>query len=164
MSSIEIRNPTLSDTREIIELFQNSGKLDVNSSYYYALWIKEWSGTCAVAALDGCIIGALTGFVRPTDPSVYFAWQTCISPATQENNLALRLYEYVLQSLIPRGVTHLEMTIDGQNRFVRLMLANLARRYEADVEDGGILFSTELLANSHYPEELRRISVVNGIR
>jgi len=159
MNRTEIRSPVLEDTKQIINLVRESGKLDVNSAFYYALWIKEWSDTCAVAVSNGCIVGVLTGFVRPTNPSVYFSWQACISPTTDESNLAFCLYKYVLDPLIIRGVTHLETTVDRTNRFVRLMLAKMAHHYGSEVEDGGTLFSTQLLGTNNYSEELRRICV-----
>ncbi len=163
MNRTEIRNPVLEDTKQIIKLVRDSGKLDVNSAFYYALWIKEWSDTCAVAVSNGRIVGVLTGFIRPTNPTVYFSWQACISHDTSENDLGFRLYKYVLDPLMIRGVTYLEMTVDGTNRFVRLMLAKMAHHYGSEVEDGGILFSTQLLGTDNYSEELRRIRVARGV-
>lgn len=158
MTAAEVRHPVAIDTRGVIDLVYRSPNLDNNSPYFYGMWIKEWWRRSAVAVDDGRVVGVLLGFVRPTAPEVYFAWQTCVDPATTDPELATRLYDFVLEKLRQDGVTRMETTVNAENRLVRLLLAKLARRYGSSVENS-ILFDGEDLADGHYTEELRAIDL-----
>jgi len=158
MAATEIRHPVAGDTRGVIDLVYRSPNLDNNSPYFYGMWVKEWWRSSAVALEEGRVVGVLLGFVRPTAPDVYFAWQTCIDPASRSSELATRLYDFVLEELCRDGVTRLEMTVNSDNRLVRLLLAKLARRYGSPVQNA-ILFEGEDLADGHYTEELRAIDL-----
>lgn len=158
MTDLTTRRPEPGDVRRIIELVHQAPHLDNNSPYFYGMWVKEWGRSSAVAVDDRGVCGVLLGFVRPTAPRTYFAWQTCIDPTVQHADVGVRLYEHVLDELAPDGVDRLEMTVDGDNRLVRLMLSRLARRWNASVESD-VLFHGEDLADGHYTEELRSIDL-----
>lgn len=154
MTELTLRHPTPHDVRTIIDLVYRASNLDNNSPYFYGMWVKEWWRTSAVALDENGIVGVLLGFVRPTAPQTYFAWQTCIDPDARHDNIGIRLYEFVLDTLADDGINRLEMTVNGENRLVKLMLSRLARHFHSTVESA-ILFEGESLADGHYTEELR---------
>lgn len=154
MTELTFRHPKPDDVRTVIDLVYRAPNLDNNSPYFYGMWIKEWWRTSAVALDGDAIVGVLLGFVRPTAPQTYFAWQTCIDPDARHDNIGTGLYDFVLDLLADDGINRMEMTVNGENRLVKLMLSRLARHLDSTVESG-ILFEGESLADGHYTEELR---------
>ncbi len=55
--SVQFRKPKLEDGLAIYHLIQASPPLDVNSSYLYFLQASHFADTCAVAEVDGQIVG-----------------------------------------------------------------------------------------------------------
>ena len=106
------RPPTLEDGRELWRLARDSQVLDLNASYAYLLWCRDFAGTSVVATVDGEPAGFVTGYRRPDDPGVLMVWQVAVDEAHRGRGLARRM----LHDLVDRvGAPYLETTITPDN-------------------------------------------------
>src|SRR5690625_98964 len=56
-SRITLRSPALSDGGHMWRLARDSGALDLNTSYAYLLFARDFADTCRVAVVDGEVVG-----------------------------------------------------------------------------------------------------------
>ena len=80
--------------------------LDLNSSYAYLLWCRDFGRPPSVAEHDGRVGGFVTGFVRPEDPRRVFVWQVAVDEALRGRGVAAAMLNDLLDRLAPQGVTH----------------------------------------------------------
>ncbi len=156
VTELMIRHPRIADAGAIWELIDQTPGLDTNSPYYYSLWCRDFSRFSATAFEDERMVGVLTGYVRPDRLDTYFAWQTAVSANATHSDIAVLMYDLVAASFSANGVNRIEMTIDENNRAVRILLSRLKRRYNATMTSD-VLFSTDDLGGEHYPEVLRTL-------
>jgi L-2,4-diaminobutyric acid acetyltransferase len=64
-AGIFIAEPVLADGPHLWRLARDSRVLDLNSSYAYLLWCRDFAATSVVAKVDGNVVGFVTGYVRP---------------------------------------------------------------------------------------------------
>ena len=127
--------------------------LDVNSRYAYVLWCRDFSDTSTVARLDGEVVGFVTGYRRPSEPSTLFVWQVGVDAAARGRGVATAM----LDGLVARvGCTYLETTITADNTASAALFSAFAERHRAAVERAE-LFGRDVLGDSHEPELLHRI-------
>lgn len=155
-----IRHPKIEDAQQIFDLVSRTDGLDTNSVYYYFLMCRDFSDTCAVAELHGRVVGVLLAFRRPVDPSCLFSWQCCIDGNVMVSNLAFKMFRWLIDDLVPCGLMSVEMSIDRNNRGIRLLVLRLARWYDSEVAEE-VLFSSSELGGGHYNEWLQRIELHN---
>lgn len=146
---IEIRSPTMDDGAAMWRLAAAAGELDVNSSYAYLLWCRDFSATSVVAvAPDGTgLAGFITGYMRPDDPSVLLVWQVAVSPEHRRKGIAAAMLDEMVAVSARHGGTHLETTVTPGNVPSRTMFAALAERHSARS------IESELMVSGHFPDE-----------
>lgn len=153
-STIDLRSPRVSDGANIWRLTRATGVLDLNSSYHYLLWCRDFADTSVVATTqDGGLMGFITGFFRPTEPDTLLIWQVAVDEAARGQGLASRMLDYLVETT---GAEHLETTVTDDNAASKQLFASLAHRHEAphDVEP---LFTPEMYPDGHDTEYLHRI-------
>ncbi|MEV6324039.1 diaminobutyrate acetyltransferase [Nocardia sp. NPDC051787] len=136
---------------------KDSAVLDVNSSYAYLLWCRDFAGTSVVAELDGRVVGYVIGYVRPQAPDTVFVWQVAVDHSQRGRGIGAELLHTLLNSVAARGVSVLETTISPDNAGSIAMFASVARARGADVTRHP-LFDAGVFPDSHAPEELYRIA------
>src|SRR3954453_20075010 len=79
---LRIDRPEVADGAALWRIARDSEALDLNSSYSYLLWCRDFAATSAVArGADGNPVGFLTGYVRPEQPHTLFVWQVAVDAA-----------------------------------------------------------------------------------
>jgi L-2,4-diaminobutyric acid acetyltransferase len=157
--TIELRHPIPADGPALQAIARVAGGLDVNPTYAYALWAREFADTTIVATLCDEPVGYAMGFRRPGAPSTLFVWQMAVCPEQRGARLALRM----LHDLVDRAPTPsaLEATVAHDNR---RSLATFARF--ADDRGASItlepLFDERELGPGHQPEDLLRVEPLTG--
>src|SRR5690606_40282301 len=73
---ITITRPQVSDGVACWRLAEATGVLDVNSRYAYLLWCRDFAATSVVARRDDDVVGFVTGFRRPDEPSTLVVWRS----------------------------------------------------------------------------------------
>jgi L-2,4-diaminobutyric acid acetyltransferase len=131
---INIGAPQASDGAEIWQLIADSGALDENSLYCNLLQCSHFADTCAVARMDGKVVGWMSGYIPPQQLDTLFVWQICVSPAARKRGLASRLIQDVLQRRNCRQVRHVSCTITKDNAASWKLFGSLARELDAALE------------------------------
>ncbi len=147
-----VDRPSRADGAAIWRLAGETGALDVNSSYAYLLWSRDFAATSAVARHRGDVVGFITGYTRPDAPDTLFVWQVGVAERYRGRGVARAM----LDDLVGRGARFLETTVAPTNEASSAMFAALAR-------DHGVghtrepLFTPELFPDPHEAEELHRL-------
>ncbi|MFJ3668692.1 diaminobutyrate acetyltransferase [Streptomyces sp. NPDC090106] len=158
-TDLEIDRPSVSDGAALWRIAKDSKVLDLNSSYSYLLWCRDFSATSAVAR-DGSgePVGFVTGYVRPDRPRTLLIWQVAVDDAHRGRGLAGTLLDAVAhRAAAEQRITAVETTIAPGNTASERLFAAFAERHGADVRRE-VLFDTRLFPDGpHDPEVLYRI-------
>jgi L-2,4-diaminobutyric acid acetyltransferase len=158
-AELQIDRPSVTDGAALWRIARDSKTLDLNSSYSYLLWCRDFAGTTVVARDGGGEpVGFVTGYLRPDRPRTLLVWQVAVDAAYRGRGLAATL----LDDLVARGsrehrITAVETTITPGNTASERLFTSFAARHGAGVERE-VLFDTGLFPDGpHDPEVLYRI-------
>ena len=153
--TIDLRTPQLCDGAAMWRLTRDTGVLDLNSSYQYLLWCRDFSATSVVAVSDQTkqLMGYITGFMRPNDPTTLMVWQVAVDDAARGHGLASRMLDYLVDAT---SAQRLETTVTDDNVASNRLFASLAQRHGAS-HDITPLFTPEVYPDNHDTEYLHSI-------
>ncbi|WP_424184029.1 diaminobutyrate acetyltransferase [Actinokineospora sp. G85] len=151
-----IERPSTQDGSDLWRVARDSRTLDLNSSYAYLLWCRDFAETSLVAKVDGAVVGFVIGFIRPTQPETVVVWQIAVDADQRGQGLAAKLLDRLVAELAPRGVRHLETTISPDNTASIALFTAFARRQAAAI-DRTELFDAAHFPDAHEAEDLYRI-------
>lgn len=150
---MELRRPTIDDGGAMWRVARDSGTLDLNSSYAYLLWARDFAGTSVVATVGGDPAGFVSGYLRPDDHDTLMVWQVAVDARHRRRGLAGRMLDHLVDGL---DVTHLETTITADNAASVTLFSTFAERHGAGLERAP-LFPAEAFPDGHDSELLFRI-------
>ena len=84
----KFRKPTLNDGQSLWRMARDSQVLDLNSSYAYLLWSRDFAETSIMATVDGEPVGFITGYMRPGEPGTLMVWQVAVDDEFRGRKLA----------------------------------------------------------------------------
>ncbi|MGA4842755.1 diaminobutyrate acetyltransferase [Streptomyces sp. G45] len=158
---LRLDTPGVADGASIWRIARDSKVLDLNSSYSYLLWCRDFAATSAVARdADGQVAGFVTGYVRPDRPHTLVVWQLAVDHGHRGRGLAGALVDgLVAKAAAGRELTTLETTITPDNGASERVFTSFARRHGASVErtvlfDAGVFPQDD---GGHEPEVLYTI-------
>jgi len=155
----QIDRPSVTDGAALWRIARDSKVLDLNSSYSYLLWCRDFAAT-SVVARDGRgeTVGFVTGYLRPERPRTLLVWQVAVDEAHRGRGLAAALLDGVVaQSSAEHRITAVETTITPGNTASERLFTSFAERHGAGVERE-VLFDAGLFPDGpHDPEVLYRI-------
>ncbi|CAM5648309.1 L-2,4-diaminobutyric acid acetyltransferase [Streptomyces spiroverticillatus] len=165
-SVLEIDSPRVEDGAAIWRIARDSQVLDLNSSYSYLLWCRDFATTSVVARdrPGGDPIAFVTGYVRPERPETLVVWQVAVDNAHRGRGLAGTLLDALtLKVAASHGITTVETTITPDNVPSDRLFTSYAERRGASVSrevlfDAGVFPADP--GESHLPEVLYRIAPV----
>ncbi|MCS0637290.1 diaminobutyrate acetyltransferase [Streptomyces sp. LP05-1] len=159
--AIGIDAPRVEDGAAIWRIARDSEVLDLNSSYSYLLWCRDFAGTSLVArGPEGEPIAFVTGYVRPERPETLVVWQIAVDREHRGKGLAGVLLDALTSRLAGQGVRTLETTVTPDNTASDRLFAAFAERRGAALERE-VLFDGGLFPEgTHEPEVLYRIAPV----
>lgn len=149
--------PGVEDGAAIWRLARDSEVLDLNSSYSYLLWCRDFADTSVVTRnSDDEVIGFVTGYHRPNEPETLVVWQVAVSADSKGRGLAGRMLESLVRRNQPRQVREVETTITPDNTASTALFTSFARRHGTGLERR-VLFDGALFPDGHDSEVLFRI-------
>ncbi len=152
--SVVIGPPRTGDGARMHDLARRAGGLDVNSSYAYLLWVRDFSSSTVVAHAGDEVLAYCLGYIRPDARDTYFVWQIAVDPRARGGGVALALLEAVMERT--RAST-LEATVTPGNTASRRLFASFAAKRGATIVWAD-LFDTEDFPDPHEPEQLLRVA------
>lgn len=155
-SAVRFRFPEPKDGIRLWEIARDSQVLDLNSSYAYVLWCRDFRETSVVADVNGRVAGFITGYFRPQDPLTLFVWQVAVDSEYRGMRIAHGMLDWLLDQPPVRRATHLETTVSPDNQASIAMFTSLARTRNTSITRSD-LFPPDLFPDSHEPEDLYRI-------
>lgn len=158
--NIIIRPPCLEDGAAITRLVKESRTLDVNSSYLYFLLSEHFSDTCAVAQVGNKLVGFVTAYQLPKDPSVLFVWQVAIDPAMRGQGLAFSLLKELTQRSWFKQIKQVQCTISPSNTASNRLFAKLAQHFNSKICTEPFLTEAHL-GGGHEEEPLIMIDLID---
>jgi len=159
-SEVQLRAPNTEDGQRVWQLIKACPPLECNTEYAYLLLCTHFKGTCAIAELEGELVGCVLGYTLPERPEVIFVWQVGVAEAGRGRGLGKALLKYLLLQDACREVTWLETTVSPSNTASRKLFEGLARDLKTDISEEA-LFSLEHFSGSEHEEErLLRIGVL----
>lgn len=132
---LEIRTPGTKDAAQIWQLVRDSGVLDTNSAYLYLLLCRDFSDTCLVACQGETVIGFVSGYRLPRDPTVIFIWQVGVDPRAKRRGIASRLLHELLDRCGGNSLLAIEATVSPSNVASRRLFESLARSLDVPLTD-----------------------------
>ncbi|MEH0582396.1 diaminobutyrate acetyltransferase [Streptomyces sp. B21-108] len=161
-ADLRIDRPSMADGAALWRIAKESGTLDLNSSYSYLLWCRDFAATSAVVRAEGGDggepVGFVTGYVRPEDPETLLVWQVAVDAAYRGHGLAAALLDGLTARVAAeRPLTTVETTITPGNTASERLFTSFADRHGAAVTRE-VLFGAGLFPDGpHDPEVLYRI-------
>jgi len=157
----KVQPPNITDGAAIWHIARDSEVLDLNSSYSYLLWCRDFSRTSVVArGSEGRPIGFVTGYVRPESPQTLVVWQVAVDRAHRGRGLAARMLDDLARRwrADEEGGHWIETTITPDNDASHRLFTSFGERHGARVERE-VLFDEGLFpeGQEHKPEVLYRI-------
>ncbi|MGW1136603.1 diaminobutyrate acetyltransferase [Streptomyces zhihengii] len=159
---LEIDTPRVEDGAAIWRIARDSEVLDLNSSYSYLLWCRDFAATSVVArGPGGEPIAFVTGYVRPDRPEALVVWQVAVDKAHRGRGLAGILLDALTAKVAGgRGVREIETTVTPDNTASDRLFTSYAQRHDAPLSRE-VLFDGELFPEgTHQPEVLYRIGPI----
>jgi L-2,4-diaminobutyric acid acetyltransferase len=158
-ADLQIDRPSVADGAALWRIARDSKALDLNSSYSYLLWCRDFAGTSAVARdAEGEPVGFVTGYVRPDRPGTLLVWQVAVDAAYRGRGLAATLLDGLAERIAAEhGLRSVETTITPGNTASERLFTSFAERHGARLERE-VLFDARLFPDGpHDSEVLYRI-------
>lgn len=156
---LTLESPRVEDGAAIWRIARDSGTLDLNSSYSYLLWCRDFAATSVVARDPrGEPVGFITGYIRPQRPRTLVVWQVAVDQRWRGRGLAAALLDGLTARVAEHSDIHgIETTITPDNTASNRLFTSFAERQGAAVERE-VLFDGGLFPDGgHEPEVLYRI-------
>ncbi|MFI6940713.1 diaminobutyrate acetyltransferase [Streptomyces sp. NPDC050418] len=154
---VRLDSPEVKDGAALWRIARDSKTLDLNSSYSYLLWCRDFSGTSVVARDEqGEPVGFITAYIRPESPQTLLVWQVAVDAAHRGRGLAATLLDGLARRVAgTHGVNRVETTITPGNTASERLFTSFAARHGAPLERE-VLFSAEEFpdGSAHDPEVL----------
>ncbi|QDY76165.1 diaminobutyrate acetyltransferase [Streptomyces qinzhouensis] len=155
-----MESPGIEDGAALWRIARDSEVLDLNSSYSYLLWCRDFAATSLVArGPGGEPIAFVTGYARPDRPESLVVWQIAVDREHRGRGLAGALLDALTTRVTAElGIRRLETTVTPGNTASDRLFTAFAERRGADLERT-VLFDGRLFppGAGHEPEVLYRI-------
>ncbi|OYW83898.1 MAG: diaminobutyrate acetyltransferase [Hyphomonas sp. 32-62-5] len=114
-AAIQIGSPTPEDAAEIHALIAACPPLDTNSLYANLIQCSHFAAHCAVARMNGKVVGWISGHRPPGKSNTYFLWQVAVHADARGQRLPRRMLAEILSRDAQSGVSQIETTITRSN-------------------------------------------------
>lgn len=129
--------------------------LDLNASYAYILWCRDFAATSVVATVEGTPVGFVTGYRRPERPETLMVWQVAVDERHRGKRVASQMLDGLVAGL-EHPVSSLETTITADNQASIRLFSRFAESRGLQVVCEPV-FDSSLFPDGHDSELLFRI-------
>jgi L-2,4-diaminobutyric acid acetyltransferase len=130
------RKPGPMDGARVFELVAACPPLDRNSMYCNLLQCTHFADTCIVAEHDGRLVGWISGYRPPAEPSTLFIWQVAVHERARGTGLARKMLLALVDRPASRDIRCIRTTVTAGNAASRALFRSIARRKDAPMREG----------------------------
>jgi L-2,4-diaminobutyric acid acetyltransferase len=159
-SPLTIRTAMPDDSLAMWRLARDSGGLELNTPYAFALLASHFRRTSLVAEEGGKPVAFVAAYRPPTHPESVFVWQIAVGPEHRGRGIASELLRALVRAPACRTVRHLEATVTPSNRASRRLFEGFARSLGVPCEVGPGYDGAQLGEGGHEDEALFRIGPI----
>lgn len=156
-----ISAPELDHGGDIWRVAKAADELDLNSSYMYLLFARDFADTCRIAVVDDEVVAFVLAYRRAEDPSCLFVWQVAVDEDHRGEGLARRMLDDLISASADTDspISTVETTVTDDNIASRSLFKSLAERWGAELK------TTSLFDESHFPDdhETERLHLIGPI-
>lgn len=149
---VTFRRPTEIHAAKVWELIAKCPPLDRNSLYCELLLCTDFADTCVLAERAGAVVGWISAYRRPSDPSTLFIWQIAVHPEVRNTGVGKGLITSALNRPCCESVTYIKATVTLSNRASKLLFAGLARSLRAPIRQA-LCFDRDIHLNGQHESE-----------
>ncbi len=142
---IRFREPALDDGGDLWRIAVDSQTLDVNSSYTYLLWCRDYASTSILAEVDGEPAGFVTGYTRPESPDTLMVWQVAVDDTYRGRGIAGRMLDALVERV--EEAAWMETTITDDNA------ASIGLFTKVADTRGARITRSDLFGATHFPDD-----------
>ncbi|MEQ9506379.1 MAG: diaminobutyrate acetyltransferase [Hyphomonas sp.] len=153
-ASVEIAPPVAEDAAEIHALIAACPPLDGNSLYANLIQTTHFARTCAVARMNGQVVGWISGHRPPGQTGTYFLWQVAVHPDARGTGLARRMLAQILSRPEQGDVVRMETSITRANAASWALFRSLAKWLQAPLQEAPWFDRERHLGGHHDTEHL----------
>jgi L-2,4-diaminobutyric acid acetyltransferase len=153
-ASVEIAAPVAEDAAEIHALIAACPPLDGNSLYANLIQCTHFAQSCAVARIDGRVVGWISGHRPPGREGTYFLWQVAVHADARGTGLARRLLTQILSRPEQSDVVRIETSITRANNASWALFHSIARWLGASLKEAPWFDRDRHLGGHHDTEHL----------
>jgi len=154
-NDIVLRKPRKEDGKKIHKLVESTKVLDVNSEYLYLLQSTHFQDLCSVATYEDKVIGFVSGYIIPNEPSTLFIWQVAVDSDFRGNDLARRLIMEIIQRE-ELNINYLHTTVSPSNNASIRVFEKLAEHFKTNMKSAEF-FTADDFEHQHEEEVLYKI-------
>ncbi|QKW05802.1 diaminobutyrate acetyltransferase [Streptomyces sp. NA04227] len=158
---LRLDTPEVEDGAAVWRIARDSKTLDLNSSYAYLLWCRDFAGTSVVARDESTDepVAFITGYIRPERPQTLVVWQVAVDASHRGKGLAAALLEGLVSKVAEQqGIDCLETTISPDNAASQRLFTAFAERRGAKVARKVLFDAGMFPEEGHEPEVLYHIA------
>lgn len=160
--SLVFRSTRSSDGAAAWRLVKAAGALELNSPYFYLLFVTDFGDTCLVAEDQGELVGLVIGYHPPRESDTAFVWQVGVLPAYRGQGLGLRLLQAWLQLPANAHRRWVTATVAEDNVASQALFRRLAAEHHTGCQVQPH-FTSDLFPLKHPAEPLYRVGpIVRG--
>ncbi len=154
VSNIVLKKPVPEDGAKVYRLVKKCPPLDANSVYCNLLQTSHFADTCVAAKRNDTqeLVGFVSGYVLPNDPSTLFIWQVAVSESARGEGLAKKMVVNLLTRQSCVEVKFIHTTITKSNQASWALFRGLSKQLETDFKES-IQFDQELHFNGQHDTE-----------
>jgi L-2,4-diaminobutyric acid acetyltransferase len=146
--------PEAEDGAAVHRLIALCPPLDGNSLYCNLLQCTHFPGTCVLAQRNGEVLGWLSAYRPPADPSQIFVWQVAVHPEARGSGLGGRMLEALLARPAAAGAEVLTTTITEPNTASWALFRGFAQRLGAPFRSRPLFVRDRHFEGAHDTEHL----------
>lgn len=162
---LKLDTPRVEDGAALWRIARDSEVLDLNSSYSYLLWCRDFAATSVVARDgNGVPVGFITGYIRPQQQQTLLIWQVAVDHSQRGRGLAGSMLDGLAVRVAEKfGTDRLETTVTPDNAPSNRLFTSFAERHSAAVEKEVLFDGAAFPDEGHEPEVLYRIGPIPGL-
>lgn len=160
VTGVGFRQPTLDDGAAMWRMARDSQVLDVNTSYAYLLWARDFAATSVVAldndadndadSSDGAPCGFVSGYRRPDQPDTLMVWQVAVDSSQRGRGIAKKMLDWLFDH--DPEVSVMETTITEDNAASIALFSSFAQARGMSFDRSPLFEASDFPDDPEHPE------------